>query len=543
MHRHQLYEITGHRFIPVAVQTDQLKVFLQGGVGIIFTELPGVIDQFLEVFHPIEFLVAFVGTAQSGFFDDLLKQTEQLRLSAFRLASPPFHHRHKIIDGFLGSAGEELLVFNHFIHGEMQFSGAVFDRFHRLVSDSAPRLVYDPAEGKIIRRRHHPQIAEGILDFLTLIEANPAVDHIRNPLIEKRLFQCTGEVVGTVQYGNIMVVQTLGMEFTDLAGNPGGFILIARTGIMHDFLRALLVGIQILFQTMPVVFDHRVGTVENRRGAAVIPVEHDRPGSGKVFGEIQNDIDVRTPPGIDRLIGITDHIEAVFRAGKLTDELILKFVDILKLIHMDMAKALLPFGENLGIAAEHLYRPENQIIEIERIQAVLAVYIVFVDLRLGLLSAELPGQNKCPFHRDLGGLVVGDIADQRPKRKRLGIHLEFLVRFPKNALLVFLIKDREVPRPVHHQNVFPQNPHAEGVNRRYPCLTGFLRHHLLDSLLHFIGGLIGKGNRQNAAGKHSEILNQMRNAHGKNPCFPGSCSGNHTNILIFGKHCFPLFFI
>ena len=266
-------------------------------------------------------------------FHDHLKQLRRLQTVFRLLLAPLFDHRRKLVQRLLRTPRKQLLRSSNLIHGHAAAAGLLFNAVNRLGTDAAAWHVDDPPEGKIIAPGYHAHIAEGVFYFLTLIEADAAVDDVRNPCIEQSLFKRTGQIIGTIQNRNVLVGLARIMETYDLGSDVGRLHLIVCAGMVNNLLIRLPLGKQLLLETVAVVADHGVGTIQNAGGRAVVLIEHDRNGIGKILRKVQNDVHIRSAPRIDRLVRITDNVQAVVRSRQLTDQLILFGVDVLKLIN------------------------------------------------------------------------------------------------------------------------------------------------------------------------------------------------------------------
>ena len=84
---------------------------------------------------------------------------------------------------------------------------------------------------------------------------------------------------------------------------------------MDDLASIAVLGEEFLVHPGLVVADQRVGTGKDIVGRTVILVEDDRLRIWKIAVKIDDDVDIGTAPGEDRLIGIADHIDVVVNGG------------------------------------------------------------------------------------------------------------------------------------------------------------------------------------------------------------------------------------
>ena len=81
--------------------------------------------------------------------------------------------------------------------------------------------------------------------------------------------------------------------------------------------------------------------------------------------EVKDDIDIGPSPGIDGLIRITYDINVAMNAAKLTDQLVLVRVDILKLVDQYLSAAVSPFLLDLFELIEDIDGLKDQIVEVQ----------------------------------------------------------------------------------------------------------------------------------------------------------------------------------
>ena len=90
--------------------------------------------------------------------------------------------------------------------------------------------------------------------------------------------------------------------------------------------------------------------------------------------------------------------------------------------------------------------------------------------------------------------------------------------------------------------VLLQNGNTEAVE----CIdkTGIVvSRQIMNSLPHFIGCLVGKGNTENVSGTDAEIIDQIGKTVCQRSCLARPCAGNHPDIPFRGSDSFDLFFI
>ena len=96
------------------------------------------------------------------------------------------------------------------------------------------------------------------------------------------------------------------LQLLDLLADGAGFLLGVPGAGDGDLLAQHVVGAQRLAEAAFVVGDQVRGGGEDVAGGAVIALEPDNPGAGKVVLEAQDVVDLGAAPAIDRLVVIAD---------------------------------------------------------------------------------------------------------------------------------------------------------------------------------------------------------------------------------------------
>ena len=283
------------------------------------------------------------------------------------------------------------------------------------------------------------------------------------------------------------------MQRHDFAGNPDRFVCIIHSREMNDFILTLHTGEQILIDTVAVILDQCIRTVQNLLGGTVVLIQHNGMAVRKIPFKIHNDIHLCTTPGINRLIGIADHAQIAAFLYQQLDDGILQIIDILKLIDMQIREAALPFCAYLFLAFQYTVGKNQQIIEIQRIHFLQALLVKLVDIGLDLFTRPFAGTrlgccgiNKIRF-------VVAYVRQHTVVAVAFDIDMHLLVGIPQDALLIICIQNREISRISQLQNVLPQQTYAKGVNGGNRNRLGYISQQIFHSLFHFSSRLIRKG--------------------------------------------------
>ncbi len=134
------------------------------------------------------------------------------------------------------------------------------------------------------------------------------------------------------------------------------------------------VGEQRLAEPALVVGDEVRGGAEDVRGRAVVALEADHGGAGKILLEAEDVVDLGAAPAVDRLVVVADAADVLASLGEQPQPEILRDVGVLVLVDQHVAEALVVVGEHVRMLAKDLQRLEDEVAEIggvERLQPLL----------------------------------------------------------------------------------------------------------------------------------------------------------------------------
>ena len=148
------------------------------------------------------------------------------------------------------------------------------------------------------------------------------------------------------------------LQIANLPQHKGRFLL-RRIGFVDCHFRAggIFRG-QILVQPPIVVGNQAAGGLQDGLGGAVVLFQGDGATVRVILLKTHQVPQVGVAPGIDGLVRIPHRAQVLFRPGQQLGQLILGDVGILKLIHHQVAIAVLIFGANIGIFPQQLHRPQ-----------------------------------------------------------------------------------------------------------------------------------------------------------------------------------------
>ena len=155
---------------------------------------------------------------------------------------------------------------------------------------------------------------------------------------------------------------------------------------MQDFLR----------KTISIFFNHKLRTLYYRSRRTKIHIQQNHLRPRIIFRKIQHNLRLRSPETINRLIIISHNKKIIFRFRKHFQNLILQKINILKLIHENVAKPLLPCGKNILPLSQKFIRTHEHIIKIQQAH-------LFVRL---LITCE---QHPKPFLRTRSRIIMSKV--------------------------------------------------------------------------------------------------------------------------------------
>ena len=234
-------------------------------------------------------------------------------------------------------------------------------------TDAAPWHIDDPLYRHVILAVVDGlQIGKHVLDLPSGIKVGAADHVIGNAFHDKPFFQKAGLGVGAVEHGALPIGNQPSLF---LSGNVPGDIfrlLISCVELPETDARPfLLVCPERLVLAPHIVFDHRVGRIQNHLGRAVILLQLDHAGVRVNLLKVQNIADIRPPEFINRLVVIAHHAQVPVLIRQKPDQLKLGGVGILILVHHNVAESVLIGGKHLGVRLEKLHRLHNEIVKIQ----------------------------------------------------------------------------------------------------------------------------------------------------------------------------------
>ena len=196
---------------------------------------------------------------------------------------------------------------------------------------------------RVGRIGQHAQVGEQILDLAMLIEAQSADHVVRDAPAHQRLFDQARLRVDPVEHHDVgWVGESLGAEASDLARDEVGLVALGHPGEIGDELARGVFGPQALVLALAIVADHGVGGGQDGLGRAIVLLELEDAGLGKVALEVEDVADVGAAPSVDRLVLVADYAEIRAARRKRAHQQVLHAVGVLVFVDQQMLRARLP---------------------------------------------------------------------------------------------------------------------------------------------------------------------------------------------------------
>ena len=186
-------------------------------------------------------------------------------------------------------------------------AGVVVQHLHGGIAEPALRHVDDALEGEIVGRRiDDAQIGQRVADLGALIEARAADDAIGQAERDEAVLELAHLIRGAHQDRDVVERFALALQLLDLLADAARFFLRIPGAGDRDLLALDILGAQGLAEASFIVRDQMRGRGENMRRRAIIALQPDHLGAGKVVLEAQDVVDLGAAPAIDRLVVVAD---------------------------------------------------------------------------------------------------------------------------------------------------------------------------------------------------------------------------------------------
>ena len=376
----------------------------------------------------------------------------------------------------------------------------------------------------------------------TFEEADPACHHKGNAGLRQLQLHFHALKMRPVEHGHLMPWNAFFLvQFLHALRHEHGLFLGRVERGQHGPLLTARTGRQQLLGKLPgIASDGRIGHRKDLGRAPVIRFNLEELRSGMPFGKTDDRGKVGPAPRIDALRIVSHHHDIAMRARQLIDQLSLHGIGVLVFVHKDELKLVLVFGEHLGMRAEHLEGPREQIIEVSRIGVALPLFILlrhpadaFDHVRTGTEALlHNPLQRHPRVHRktehaqnhgSLRKLLASGLLDLLHNLRILADH------FRHERLRIVGVEDRESGGQSSGRRVATEDAVADTVEGSTPQPACPAWQEGIDPLHHLAGGLVREGQQQNILGSDG-ILEQIGHPVGQRARLAAARSRQHKRL-------------
>ena len=497
--------------------------------------------EFRDVLHPA---LGFLGILlrvlplEPGLVDQIV--------DVFRQGEAVLHdgqHRHQLREGLQAASGPFVQplrrILQRAVKRDALLRGVGLERLNRRLPEGPFGNVDNPPKAQIVRGiDDHPQVGEDVLDFLALVELLAPENPIGDPRPHEHFFDHAALGVVPIENGDASDVRSAPAKLLNPPGDPEGLVLLVDGGVGSDFIPVLRLRPEPLVLTDRVVGDHLVRRVENDPRAPVILLQPDDLRIRIILFEIENVANVRPAPSVDALVIVPDDAEVPVPEGNQPDQLVLGPVRILIFVHQHILKPLPVIAQNRRMIQHQLEGFVDQIIKIKGVQGPQLFFIEGHRV-VNLAAPPIPGAGPEPFvRRNHPVLGVAYPAPNLPNRQKPVVDVQLLQDLADDGVLILIVIDGEAAGISELFDIPPKDPGAGGVKGADPGLGGgLLPRQLLNPLLHFGRGLVGKGQGQNVP-RRDPVVDEVRDPVGQGPglAAAGPRQNEHRPLERFRGH-------
>ena len=266
---------------------------------------------------------------------------------------------------------------------------------------------------------------------------------------------------------------------------------------------------------LEIVFDDRVGSVENGLGGPVVLIEDDRGDRWKLFLELQDVANVGPTPSVHPLVAVADHADVLVVGGQLQHDLVLRLVRVLVLVDQDVGEPMAVVIQHVGMLTEQTHDVEEQVVEVHR-SGPHQTRLVF-GVHLGMLAIEDVLSSRDGI-RGSDQLVLPQRNDavHRSGSESLRVERQISDDVPGQPARIGRVVDGEVSWIPERLPVAAQDAHTRRVKRGHPHRLDDRPDEPTDPFSHFGRSLVRERDGQDARRRHTGI-DEVSDAMGEYP--------------------------
>ena len=178
-----------------------------------------------------------------------------------------------------------------------------------------------------------------------------------------------------VKHGDLRVRQALLVQHADALAHPGALLMLVSGVAEFDLFAFANLCPQRFFHAAAVIGYYSVGRFQDIGSGAVILLQFDHFGAGKILLKLQDIADIRTPPAVNGLVVIAYNAQVLAFLCQQAYQGILGIVGILVFIDVHIGEAALIVAEHRRVIHQKLQGFRDQVIEIERVGLLQRVII------------------------------------------------------------------------------------------------------------------------------------------------------------------------
>ena len=473
------------------------------------------------------------------------------RLNGDRAVQPLVDRLHQLnkvedaVDRAPLKLAKRRLVAHHGKHGATALLAQAKQLLHRGVAEAASRDIRDTQQaGVIVGIEEQLEVRDEVADFAPVKKTLPADEVVADFGLAQRRLERAGLLVGAEQYRLLPPLHLFDAAIeVDLLHQRLCLLFIVAEFPKRDRLSGSLVGPKFFLAPLNVVFDDRVGGLEDRVGGAVVLLKLDHLHLRKMFLKVEQIGHLGTAPAVDALVVVAHDAKVSMLPGQAVYQLELRVVGVLIFVHHDVAVTLAAFVEGLRALCEQPQDEQNKVVKIDGV-AGLECLLIGRNQALGqggqvlILGDELIAVAVPPStDQRQDGVWVWLFRAQRDLAQDAAHHAKLLGGVVDDE--VFLVAQlRDVPT----QNADAQRVKgADGRLLRLAILADQspLGHQASHPLLHLTRGLVGESDGKDVPGPDA-ARDHVSHAAGNDPCFAGTSAGENEQRAINGAYSLTL---
>ena len=207
--------------------------------------------------------------------------------------------------------------------------------------------------------------------------------------------------------------------------------------------------INFLGKPLLIMPNHLPCALHNLRRRAKIRIQHHPFGLGVILLKIQHNLRLRSPKTVNRLIIIPHNKQIILRRRQKAHNIILKLIDILKLIHQNIAVLPLPRPQNIRPLPKKLIAVHQHIIKVNQIAPAQPIVVIMKNpLKYGGIA------DRCMICIQIAALILhpADLRRHIGNKFRLIVRLQLrlLHTVPQKPVLLLLPENIFRPIAVSH---------------------------------------------------------------------------------------------